>query len=143
MRRRTVASCLSRREGPTSGEWSSPEATFASKSSLGRAEDYGALDIRTQKRGCSRWSFLYDSTEAEAVCGHPPTDPVSRVTDIAPKTKGKMHSTPSLDFLVVHKGKVTLYLDSGEKAVINEGEAIGMSSTRGGVRRREARRGFH
>ncbi|RSH93783.1 hypothetical protein EHS25_006431 [Saitozyma podzolica] len=47
-----------------------------------------------------------------------------RVTDIAPRTKGKMHSTPSLDFLVVHKGKVTLHLDSGEKAVINEGEAI-------------------
>jgi hypothetical protein len=66
------------------------------------------------------------------VCGGPPTDPVSRVTDIAPKTKGKMHSTPSLDFLIVHKGKVTLPLDSGEKAVINEGEAIDMCEARRG-----------
>lgn len=70
-------------------------------------------------------------------------DPLFRVTDIAPRTKGKMHSTPSLDFLVVHKGKVTLHLDSGEKAVINEGEAIGMSSRRGEARRGETRLCFN
>ena len=51
----------------------------------------------------------------------------SRVTDIAPKTKGNLHKTPSLDFLVVHRGTVTLHLDSGEKRVVSEGEAIGKS----------------
>jgi hypothetical protein len=36
-----------------------------------------------------------------------------------------MHATDSLDFLIVHKGQVTLHLDSGEKTMINEGEVIG------------------
>jgi quercetin dioxygenase-like cupin family protein len=48
-----------------------------------------------------------------------------RVTDIAPRTKGHMHATDSLDFLIVHEGQVTLHLDSGEKKVIKQGEVIG------------------
>jgi hypothetical protein len=56
--------------------------------------------------------------------------PEYRVTDIAPRTKGNMHSTPSIDFLVVHRGTVTLHLGSGEKAVVKEGEAIGQDSSR-------------
>jgi hypothetical protein len=47
------------------------------------------------------------------------------VTDVAPRTKGHMHATPSLDFLVVHKGSITLHLEGGVKANIKEGEAIG------------------
>lgn len=49
------------------------------------------------------------------------------MTDIAPRTKGHMHATDSLDFLIVHKGQVTLHLDSGEKKQIKEGEVIGKS----------------
>ena len=51
----------------------------------------------------------------------------SRVTDVAPRTSGHMHKTPSLDFLVVHKGRITLHLEGGAKQSIGEGEAIGRS----------------
>jgi hypothetical protein len=52
-------------------------------------------------------------------------DRIHRVTDIAPRTKGHMHAINSLDFLIVHKGNVTLHLDSGEKQLVREGEVIG------------------
>jgi hypothetical protein len=47
------------------------------------------------------------------------------VTDVAPRTRGHMHKTPSLDFLVVHKGQITLHLEGGVKQSIGAGEAIG------------------
>lgn len=40
-----------------------------------------------------------------------------------------MHATNSLDFLIVHKGQVTLQLDSGEKQLVKEGEVIGTSAS--------------
>jgi quercetin dioxygenase-like cupin family protein len=42
---------------------------------------------------------------------------------------GHMHATESLDFLIVHKGQVTLHLDSGDKTVVKEGEVISESLT--------------
>ncbi|KAK1925179.1 hypothetical protein DB88DRAFT_488169 [Papiliotrema laurentii] len=52
-----------------------------------------------------------------------------RVTDVAPRTKGQMHRTPTIDFLVVHRGTITLHLEGDERVTVKEGEAVVQRAT--------------
>jgi len=59
--------------------------------------------------------------ESRTLC-HAASRCLSRsVTDVAPRTLGHMNKTPSLDFLVVHKGRITLHLEGGAKPSIGGG----------------------
>lgn len=67
-------------------------------------------------------SYCYDSPR---ISGISEKGAKTSVTDVAPRTKGQMHRTPTIDFLVVHRGTITLHLEGDERVTVKEGEAVG------------------
>ena len=54
---------------------------------------------------------------------------VVRIVDIPPHSKGGLHRTVSLDYILVLEGSVTLALDNGSRTVVRKGELVIQQAT--------------
>jgi quercetin dioxygenase-like cupin family protein len=54
---------------------------------------------------------------------------VVRIVDIPPHSKGGLHRTISLDYILVLEGSVTLSLDDGSRTVVRKGELVVQQAT--------------
>jgi quercetin dioxygenase-like cupin family protein len=54
---------------------------------------------------------------------------VARIVDIPPHTKGGLHRTISLDYILVLEGSVTLSLDDESRTVVTKGELVVQQAT--------------
>ncbi|KPI40614.1 uncharacterized protein AB675_10790 [Cyphellophora attinorum] len=69
-----------------------------------------------------------DSAKADDI-GMVTPGSVARIVDIPPHTKGGLHRTISLDYILVLEGSVTLSLDDGSRTVVKKGELVVQQAT--------------